>query len=158
MSTSYHNIDETFLRFAVAFIVAKKGKTLQSVALSNLKVADGKRQLIVKPAMRGRTFMDGMRQVEQQLQSMSLSPVRGTGGDSIDQAVAIEKLWQCRCTETDPQSGKAFYKIRKRSIVDKCFVCGAEEGRSISPDAVQGAAYLKGIERKEREIKRGGSW
>ena len=171
MSYSYHWVENDMLREAVAMIVAKKGKTLRELALltdnrnnaSKKGYRDGRSQLRMNPAMRARTFTDGIADITTNLDKLGLlAPRKDVPVSAMNETAQYAKmaeLWVCRCTEQSRcVADHTVYKIHKRGVMDKCFGCGELEGNSSAPNLEEGVAYLKEMERKERAIKEGGSW
>lgn len=165
MSYSYHWVENDMLRDAVAMIVSKKGKTLRELALitdGRTASGSGRSQLRMSPAMRGRTFNDGIADITTNLDKLGLLSKAGVPVSAMDdtqQYAKVNELWVCRCTvESTLQEGINVYKIHKRGVMDKCFTCGELESETACPPRDEGVAYLKAQERKERAIKEGGSW
>ena len=166
MSYSYHWVENDMLRDAVAMIVSKKGKTLRELALitdGRTASGSGRSQLRMSPAMRGRTFNDGISDIATNLDRLGLllkgGDVPVSAMNDTQQYAKVNELWICDCTvESTLREGTNVYKIHKRGVMDKCYTCGALESNSSCPPRDEGLAYLKEMERKERAVKEGGSW
>lgn len=150
MSYSYHWVEIDKLPSVVAYLVGYKGHKLSEIYIGD-RTSHGKKNIRVSPALRASTLSEGMTRIQNWLNQLGLEATKSV--DSLgyeDIQVKIDKLWVCRCVEED-----GYYKIRKRGVVDKCFICEETSTTTASPDIEKGTAYLKEQERKEIAFKRG---
>ena len=152
MGYSYHMVDADKIPFAVAFLVGYKGSKLDDIRIGNNTNSYGKKSLSVSPGLRKSTLTEGISRIQDWTQPLNLEGAKSIDALSYDdKEVSVRKLWNCNCVEED-----GYYKIRKRGVVDKCFICEeTSANRPHPPDIEKGIAYLKSLQRKEIEIKSG---
>lgn len=149
MSYSYHWVEIDKLPSAVAYLVGYKGHKLSEIYIGD-RTSHGKKNIRVSPALRQATLVEGMTRIQNWMNQLGLEGTKSVdslGYDDVQSKIA--KLWMCRCVEDGS------YKIRKRGVVDKCFICEETSVTTASPDIENGTAYLKELERKEIAFKRG---
>jgi len=149
MSYSYHWVEIDKLPSAVAYLVGYKGHKLSDIYIGD-RTSNGKKNIRVSPALRASTLIEGMTSIQNWLNQLGLEATESVDSLGYDNLQSkIDKLWVCRCVEDGS------YKIRKRAVVDKCFICEETSVTSASPDIENGTAYLRELERKEIAFKRG---
>ena len=154
--SSYHVVPTEKLQVAIAFVVAKKGKALRSIGVTDYRQNPENKTLRIEPAMRHRTFADGLHSINEEIaRLLPALPCNGLAVadmSSATQTARVAELWACHCTTTG-HSGNTIYKIRKRGVMDECFTCKQTAQEGYCPDLSDGVANLKDLERKERSLK-----